>query len=176
MDRTSPGGRVIGIDVIPAQPPRGVSTIQGNFLSQSVQDEVKRFLQEPDRGRTRRQISLSSAADDDLVTEQDLVESTMSYIEREKRAKQTRSTAAQQELRSSGEDVRQKAKDETLGKTVDVVLSDMLAPWDQTEGFWKRSKSNPYYRMMNTSGINTRDHVGSMVGMITMNHMLKTSC
>ncbi|KAL8627609.1 hypothetical protein Q9189_006700 [Teloschistes chrysophthalmus] len=46
--------------------------------------------------------------------------------------------------------------------TVDVVLSDMSAPWEQTEGFWKRSLSDPYYRMMNTSGINFRDHAGSM--------------
>ena len=48
-------------------------------------------------------------------------------------------------------------------RLVDVILSDMSAPWDQTSGFWKRSLSNPYHRMMNTSGNNFRDHVGSMV-------------
>ena len=48
-------------------------------------------------------------------------------------------------------------------KVVDVVLSDMSAPWDQTTGFWKRSLSDPYRRMMNTSGVNFRDHIGSMV-------------
>ena len=53
--------------------------------------------------------------------------------------------------------------DEALGRTVDVVLSDMSAPFDQTTGFWKRSLSDPYYRMMNTSGINFKDHAGSMV-------------
>jgi 21S rRNA (uridine2791-2'-O)-methyltransferase len=41
---------------------------------------------------------------------------------------------------------------------VDVVLSDMSAPWEQTTGFWKRSLSDPYYRMMNTSGMSFRDH------------------
>jgi len=45
---------------------------------------------------------------------------------------------------------------------VDVVLSDMSAPWEQTTGFWKRSLSDPYIRMMNTSGINFKDHAGSM--------------
>ena len=35
---------------------------------------------------------------------------------------------------------------------VDVVLSDMCEPWDLIEGRHKRSISNPYYRMMNTSG------------------------
>lgn len=49
------------------------------------------------------------------------------------------------------------------GKMVDVILSDMSAPWEQTTGFWKKSLSNPYDRMMNTSGINFKDHAGSMV-------------
>ena len=50
-----------------------------------------------------------------------------------------------------------------VAKTVDVVLSDMCEPWDQTEGFYKRTLSDPYLRMMNTSGNNFRDHIGSMV-------------
>ena len=49
------------------------------------------------------------------------------------------------------------------GRSVDVVLSDMSAPWGQTDGFWKRSISDPYHRMMNTSGVTFRDHAGSMV-------------
>ena len=48
-------------------------------------------------------------------------------------------------------------------KVADVVLSDMSEPWDQTTGFYKRSLSDPYHRMMNTSGISFRDHAGSMV-------------
>jgi 21S rRNA (uridine2791-2'-O)-methyltransferase len=56
-----------------------------------------------------------------------------------------------------------RAQEEAEGKCVDVVLSDMFAPWDQTTGFWKRSLSDPYIRMMNTSGINYKDHAGSMV-------------
>ncbi|KAK8124569.1 ribosomal RNA large subunit methyltransferase J [Apiospora kogelbergensis] len=55
---------------------------------------------------------------------------------------------------------------EEEGKLVDVVLSDMSAPWPQTTGFGSRTKSNPYnnpyLRMMNTSGNNFRDHAGSM--------------
>lgn len=54
-------------------------------------------------------------------------------------------------------------KDEDPDRMVDIVLSDMSAPWEQTEGFWMRSLSDPYYRMMNTSGMNFRDHAGSMV-------------
>lgn len=34
----------MGIDVLPAQPPRGVSTIQGNFLSPRVRAMVSEYL------------------------------------------------------------------------------------------------------------------------------------
>lgn len=44
MDRTRPNGKVIGIDLIPAQPPKGVATFQGDFLSPKVQAMVKEFI------------------------------------------------------------------------------------------------------------------------------------
>jgi 21S rRNA (uridine2791-2'-O)-methyltransferase len=49
LDRTRPSGRVLGIDLLPAQPPRGVSAIQGNFLSPAVRDLVKTFLLDANR-------------------------------------------------------------------------------------------------------------------------------
>lgn len=58
---------------------------------------------------------------------------------------------------------RKKKEEYGKEKIVDVVLSDMCAPWDQTDGFWKKSLSDPYLRMMNTSGIAFKDHAGSMV-------------
>ncbi|TKX21576.1 rRNA methyltransferase-like protein 1 [Elsinoe australis] len=48
------------------------------------------------------------------------------------------------------------------GRVVDVVLSDMSAPWPLSSGSWIKSVSNPYFRMMNTSGVSFRDHAGSM--------------
>lgn len=39
----------------------------------------------------------------------------------------------------------------------------MSAPWDQSTGFGVNTLSNPYNRLMNTSGIGLRDHAGSMV-------------
>lgn len=44
MERTRPFGRVVGIDLIPAQPPPGVATFQGDFLSPQVQRLVKDFV------------------------------------------------------------------------------------------------------------------------------------
>lgn len=54
-------------------------------------------------------------------------------------------------------------RDEAEGRVVDVVLSDMCEPWPQTTGTWIKSVSDPYRRMMNTSGIGFKDHAGSMV-------------
>ncbi|AOW06265.1 Mitochondrial 2' O-ribose methyltransferase, putative [Yarrowia lipolytica] len=42
--RVRPGGRVIGVDILPCIPPPGVSSIQGNFLSKETQNELKRVL------------------------------------------------------------------------------------------------------------------------------------
>ncbi|KAL8676666.1 MAG: hypothetical protein Q9186_006837 [Xanthomendoza sp. 1 TL-2023] len=160
VDRTSPHGRVVGIDVIPAQPPAGVSTIQGNFLSPAVQDEVKKFLRANQDSRHNGLLS-SSEQGHGVRTEDGLGPSTRNYFEQEKQ-----SVVPVSELPYTVEDgtrARFSVNDTREGRWVDVVLSDMSAPWEQTEGFWKRSLSDPYYRMMNTSGINFKDHAGSMV-------------
>lgn len=134
-NRTQPHGRVLGVDIIPAQPPKGVSTIQGNFLAPEIQMHIRDFLRSPERGRPR-QPSLQS-------------DSSASLLE----------PTVDPDQPADKKD----ESDNVLERTVDVVLSDMSAPWYQTSGFWKRSLSAPYNRMMNTSGLNFRDHAGSMV-------------
>ena len=161
MDRTSPGGRVIGIDIIPTQPPKGVSTIQGNFLSIGVQDEVKKFLRDPDRGKPREQRFLTVEGAGQALTGEELEQGATDYIQLERRE------GLQFSIGSEGEATPGSIKGEQEGeredRMVDIILSDMSAPWEQTTGFWNRSLSDPYYRMMNTSGMSFRDHAGSMV-------------
>lgn len=126
-----------------------------------MQDEVKRFLRESDRGRSKQDFSLLAEEVDDQMTEEELERSSTSYLELEKRAEagtQNPEGAISQATRKG-----RIAEDEMEGRMVDVVLSDMSEPWAQTDGFWKRSLSDPYYRMMNTSGVTFRDHAGSMV-------------
>lgn len=172
VDRTSPNGLVVGIDVIPAQPPTGVSTIQGNFLSPAVQEEVKKFLRGARQGRHGRPSSFSAEADDGSWSEEELEANAQGYLEQGKQSiglgpeslgecssSSSSSLAAGKKGNASSSSRSSSSED----RMVDVVLSDMSAPWEQTEGFWKRSLSDPYYRMMNTSGINFRDHAGSMV-------------
>ena len=144
VSRTQPNGRVLGVDIIPAQPPKGVSTIQGNFLAPEIQEYIRKWLCSPRRGRLRQTDGLDRTGD--------------SLLERGAAIESAQTS-------SSGASTSEKPGDEVLRRTVDVVLSDMSAPWHQTSGFWKRSLSNPYNRMMNTSGNNFRDHAGSMVCM-----------
>ncbi|KAI6082569.1 23S ribosomal RNA methyltransferase [Hypoxylon rubiginosum] len=139
VERTKPNGRVVGIDIIPAQPPKGVSTIQGNFLSPSVQQLVKDYLVE------FAQKSPALPAVEPSEDGEPIVAERPSYIDAER-----------------SESVEPEETVESDGKLVDVVLSDMSAPWMQTTGFSSNTLSNPYSRMMNTSGMSFRDHAGSM--------------
>lgn len=72
--RTKPNGRVLGVDIIPAQPLKGVSAVQGNFLDPNVQAHVQWLLGDskknassetngrdirPDDGKRRADVVLS---------------------------------------------------------------------------------------------------------------------
>jgi 21S rRNA (uridine2791-2'-O)-methyltransferase len=77
---------VIGIDLIPAQPPRGVSTIQGDFLSPAVQELVKDLVSESHR---RRQTSLNRADESGSSDDQESADIVRpSYIDLERRVSQ----------------------------------------------------------------------------------------
>lgn len=152
------------MDIIPAQPPKGVSTIQGNFLSPRIQAYVQEFLRNPERGRPRTHpvMSKEDQVEPSALAEEDRGNETVSsddrgYIDRE------RETTASIEEAGEDSDAPRVPDESSEGRTVNVVLSDMSAPWQQTTGYWKRSLNDPYNRMMNTSGLNFRDHAGSMV-------------
>lgn len=121
---------------------------------------MKRFLSDPDRGRPRDQLLHSVPG----RAQQEGLRSIRqeSYIDMERHAVLDESSLSHGDKARSYSKNRIREKDEH-GKMVDVVLSDMSAPWEQTTGFWKKSLSGPYNRMMNTSGINLKDHAGSMV-------------
>ncbi|KAK7908227.1 ribosomal RNA large subunit methyltransferase J [Apiospora marii] len=160
-DRTKPNGRVVGIDLIPAQPPKGVSTIQGNFLSPVVQSLVKDYLVEfaGDRAPARPAAAAAAAADSAEVDSEDvasLIRDKPSYIDTER-------AETAWPIHYDPYEEQEGLKDE--GRLVDVVLSDMSAPWPQTYGFRINTISKAYSdsRMMNTSGMPFRDHAGSMV-------------
>lgn len=148
----------MGVDIIPALPPKGVSTIQGNFLCLEVQEEVKKFLMHPNRGQTRPTSSINEGLSDDRTNMRNGIFTSLT----ESRPRKVQIAGiVDKDISTVYDSTREKG--ETKERVVNVVLSDMSAPWKLTEGYWKRSLSDPYFRMMNTSGINFRDHAGSMV-------------
>ncbi|KAF4121002.1 21S rRNA (uridine2791-2'-O)-methyltransferase [Geosmithia morbida] len=145
LGRTKPHGRIIGVDLLPAQPPSGVTAFQGDFSSPMVQKLVKDLIVE----RHKVQPPPPKSEVDDLHDEPgSLVSEQLSYIDMERHASQEYSNQVSTQLAPL--------------RLVDVVLSDMSAPWEQTSGFNTNTMSNPYHRLMNTSGMPFRDHAGSM--------------
>lgn len=119
---------------------------------------MRRFLSDPNRGRPRSQL-FSTENPGKEETQDSVIEQNSSYADQEHHTDNAIS-----EFKERGNQQRRGGgAHDSAAKTVDVVLSDMSAPWEQTTGFWKRSLSDPYIRMMNTSGINFKDHAGSMV-------------
>ncbi|KAJ4302548.1 2' O-ribose methyltransferase [Collariella sp. IMI 366227] len=182
LDRTSPNGTVVGIDIIPAQPPKGVSTIQGNFLNPGVQGMVKQVLLEGERkrkaARAAKKTERKEGVDgkegregEEEDGEGDEIADRPSYIDLEKMAAhesnvESGTSPPPSSPPAGGEQPDAAPKEGTEEKPdlrlVDVVLSDMSAPWPQTHGFSIKTLSNPHTRMMNTSGIAFKDHAGSM--------------
>jgi 21S rRNA (uridine2791-2'-O)-methyltransferase len=196
-NRVGESGRVVGIDVIPAQPPRGVSALQGDFLSEGVQGLVREFvrewkseeLEEAGRGEEesgevrsvveRAKGNAAAAAvtvggeyeegtqiSGKTVEEEGEVTETETETETETPTLPLTPVAVEKEKKPSkkAKKLSPAALDLQRGRVVDVVLSDMCAPFPGLElSSWVNSVNRPYRRMMNTSGNPFRDHAGSIV-------------
>lgn len=139
----------MGIDIIPAQPPRGANALQGNFLSEEIREEVRRFVRDPGMGRVRQRGFTEGAG----VTEEELAGSGGGILQLERQSEIERMKGEGQEGVLLKEGLSQKELDGVEGRCVDVVLSDMSEPWPLVHSKWVRSVSNPYFRMQNTSGM-----------------------
>jgi len=91
LERTKPTGQVIGIDVLPAQPPRGVSAIQGNFLSPAVQGVAKDFIRDSHhrRAAAREQEREPQRGEERGSPDEVIVEERPGYVDMEKAAVQS---------------------------------------------------------------------------------------
>lgn len=108
IDLARPGlGRVVGVDIIPVQPPKGVNGLQGDFLSPDTQERVRDLLRDESVGKARR-TALLSEAEPNVVQKEDT-----SYIDRERAA-------------TSDDESNKGQIDEHRDKCIDVVLSDMM--------------------------------------------------
>lgn len=140
--RVGSKGMVLGVDILPCDPPRGVHSIQANILSVKTQELVRLYFS--------RYFQLYK--NDELHKHhgyfQDSLEDELHNI---------RDTETYREIFDSS-----LVTSKTDRYPVDVVISDMYECWPQTTGFWNNLTNLAYYRMANTSGVAVRDHYQSI--------------
>ncbi|CAH0004679.1 unnamed protein product [Clonostachys byssicola] len=185
LELTKPDGLIVGIDLLPAQPPKGVTTFQGDFLSPMVQKLVKDCILEMQTRRELSRLKSEPKAEKKKSKKEGVAEEPQIVAESDKKKKnndkkvnedeQLLEDARQYDLEPQSyiDMERQASHVETEGQgslhhgpgsknMVDVVLSDMSAPWQQTSGYNVNTLSNPYHRLMNTSGIPFHDQARSL--------------
>lgn len=133
---------------------------------------MKEFIAQAHHDRLSRAAKFDNNGEDDLNSDRTLIEQP-SYIDLERHSTEgSKSPSGSMPTKSTSKnlvDVRQIAPATinteilVMLTSIQIVLSDMSAPWEQTSGFSSKTLSNPYDRLMNTSGIASRDHAGSMV-------------
>jgi 21S rRNA (uridine2791-2'-O)-methyltransferase len=133
-----------------------------------VQADIRAYVQDPERGRVRESLFTSENGPDSAIekgfTEAEVDELEKSYVDLERSILDDKPALAEEPpLEKKELALTTRQRDSAAGRVVDVVLSDMSEPWDQTTGFRQKSISNSYHRMMNTSGNTFKDHAGSMV-------------
>lgn len=140
--RIGSNGMVLGVDILPCDPPHGVHAIQANILSRKTQELIRLYFS--------RYFQLYKS--DELHTHhgyfQEGLEDELNHI----RDTETYREIFDNTLRTSKIDKC----------PVDVVISDMYECWPQTTGFWNNLTNSAYYRMANTSGVAVRDHYQSI--------------
>lgn len=146
--RCHPDSMIMGVDILPCDPPKGVSALQANILSQRTQDlirlyfvkhhNVESFLENNDSKSSSKSIN-------DIEFEEEL------HNEEE-----YREVFEPDEI----DDKKEPIQSELL--PIDVILSDMYVPLPRLDGFSSNITNQPYHRLMNTSGVAIRDHLLSV--------------
>lgn len=137
FDRTGPDGVILGVDILPCAPPRGVSSIQANILSRKTHELIRLFFS--------RQFQLYY---------EDRLHKDNGYFQH----------MLEQRLETTKDELNSGTEQETkIQETpIDVIISDMYEPWPQISGFWNNLTNSAYDRMANTSGVAIKDHYASM--------------
>lgn len=144
FDRTRPNGMVLGVDILPCAPPRGVSSIQANILSKRTHELVRLFFSK----------HFQLYKHDDLHQDHGYFRSVL-----EDKLQTLKQTDEYREIFSDDFNVKTNMLEE---HPIDVVISDMYECWPQTSGFWNNLTNFAYDRMANTTGIADKDHFMSI--------------
>lgn len=149
IERCAKGSKILGVDLLPYQPPIGASAIQGNILNKETHRMIKDYFM------------LSSLEKKDKVFEElEIISASGRHTKISESSILEKEVEASALLNESKE--RDIDSDMKLKYPVDVVLSDMYVPFLQTAGFSSALTNFPRFRMANTTGLTIKDHAMSM--------------
>lgn len=150
--RCHPRSMILGVDILPCQPPEGVSSIQANILSKRTQDLIKLYFIKHSRLEKILNDVHNIHKDHGYLNPDEPVNIVDSEFEHELNDEEE-----YREVFSPDVDDKQQPQ-----QPVDVILSDMYVPFPRLTGFTNNLTNLPYYRLMNTSGVAIRDHLLSI--------------
>lgn len=141
LERSMPGSMVLGVDVLPCEPPHGVSALQANILSKKTHELIRLFFSKHFQ-----------------LNKKDLLHKDHGYLTHllTNHLVEIMETETYRELFSPDSD------GEVSKTPLDVVISDMYEPLPQHSSFWNNLTNMAYYRMANTSGLAIKDHSQSI--------------
>ncbi|CAL9732996.1 rRNA methyltransferase 2, mitochondrial [Monosporozyma unispora] len=148
--RTDPKSMILGVDILPCEPPTGVSSLQANILSQKTQELIRLYF-----GK--------HAKLDDMLTDPKNIHETHGYFKPSH--EEIIDPEYEHELKAEEEYREVFTPDDkipTAQQPIDIILSDMYVPTPRLTGFTNNITNMPYYRLMNTSGVAIRDHLLSV--------------
>lgn len=155
LSHVGPRGRVLGIDILPSTPPKGVAAMQANFMSKRTHLAILQYLSDTDRGRAvPLKAPLDAAPLEDPEAGENMLEPE-SYIDLEKRVTDENAIFNEAEI--------VEAIEKTKPKLINIVLSDMCEPFPLGGGYHKTHLTAPRFRMANTTGLKAADHGASIV-------------
>lgn len=168
LSHVGPRGRVLGIDILPATPPRGVAAMQANFMSKRTHLAILQYLSDTDKGRAVPldapeevaeaspgvNINMASPQKASVPVSEPILDPE-SYIDLEKRVTDENAIYNEADII--------KEIDKTKPKLINVVLSDMCEPFPLSGQYYKTHLTAPHFRMSNTTGLKVADHGASIV-------------
>ncbi|AET37928.1 21S rRNA (uridine2791-2'-O) methyltransferase Ecym_2178 [Eremothecium cymbalariae DBVPG len=140
-DRTLPNGKVLGVDILPCRPPKGVSSLQANILSRKTHELIRLYFSQSFKFNRHDNLDKNYGYFQHMLEEE---------LSRSKNSYEYKDTALESESPTVAE------------YPLDVIISDMYEPWPQTTGYWNNFTNVAYYRMANTTGLVIKDHYMSM--------------
>lgn len=139
--RIGEGGMVLGVDILPCNPPPGVSSIQANILSRKTQELIRLYFSKHFK-----------------LNKHDYIHEDHGYLQH-----MAEELSHESDCETYREVFSPEIAPDKVGKyPIDVIISDMYEPWPQDSGFWTNITNAAYYRMANTSGLAIRDHYQSI--------------